>query len=83
LDGGKGTWPVKTEWWAAGVVVCLGQGADLHVAQLIPLALTIACICPSRLPIADISRPHQKIGYISHICREAPVGGFAPNLVLR
>jgi len=22
----------KTEWWDAGVVMCLGQGADLHVA---------------------------------------------------
>jgi len=21
----------KTEWWGAGVVVCLEQGADLHV----------------------------------------------------
>jgi len=24
----------KTEWWDAGVVMCLGQGADLHMAQL-------------------------------------------------
>ena len=26
-----------------GVVICLGQGADLHVAQLIPLPLTVSC----------------------------------------
>jgi len=26
----------KTEWWGAGVVICLEQGADLH-AQLMPL----------------------------------------------
>jgi len=26
--------PVKTEWWDAGVIVYLGWGADLHVAQL-------------------------------------------------
>jgi len=32
----------KTEWWGAGVVVCLKQGADLHMAQLIPLPLTIS-----------------------------------------
>jgi len=25
----------KTEWWDAGVVICLGRGADLHMAQLI------------------------------------------------
>ena len=33
----------KTEWWGAGVVVCLQQGADLHMAQLMPLPLTVSC----------------------------------------
>jgi len=28
------TWDIKTDWWDAGVVMCLGQGADLHMAQL-------------------------------------------------
>ena len=23
----------KTEWWGAGVVICLQRGADLHIAQ--------------------------------------------------
>jgi len=32
----------KTEWWSAGVVVCLERGADLHMAQLMPLLLTIS-----------------------------------------
>ena len=32
----------KTEWWGAGVVVCLEQGADLHMAQLMPLPLTVS-----------------------------------------
>jgi len=27
----------------AGVVICLEQGADLHVAQLMPLPLTVSC----------------------------------------
>ena len=31
----------KTEWWGAGVVICLDRGADLHVAQLMPLPLTV------------------------------------------
>jgi len=39
----------KTEWWDAGMVVCLGQGADLHVAQLMPLPLTISCSSKYRL----------------------------------
>jgi len=31
------------EWWGAGVVVCLEQGADLHMAQLMPLPPTVSC----------------------------------------
>jgi len=33
----------KTEWWGAGVVICLEQGADLLMAQLMPLLLTVSC----------------------------------------
>jgi len=29
--------------------MCLGQGADLHMAQLMPLPLTISCSSKSRL----------------------------------
>jgi len=31
----------KTEWWGAGVVICVERGADLHMAQLVPLPLTV------------------------------------------
>jgi len=30
------------EWWGAGMVICLEQGADLHMAQLMPLPLSIS-----------------------------------------
>ena len=40
----EGIRPVKTEWWGAGVVICLERGADLHMAQLMPLPLTVSCI---------------------------------------
>jgi len=33
----------KTEWWGAGVVICLERDADLHVDQLMPLPLTASC----------------------------------------
>jgi len=33
----------KTEWWGAGVVICLERHADLHMNQLMPLPLTISC----------------------------------------
>jgi len=32
----------KTEWWGAGMVICLERGADLHMAQLMPLPLTVS-----------------------------------------
>jgi len=35
----------KTEWWGAGVVICLERGAVLHMAQLMPLPLTVSCSC--------------------------------------
>ena len=31
----------KTEWWGASMVICLERGADLHLAQLMPLPLTV------------------------------------------
>ena len=43
MDGRKGIRPVKTEWWGAGMVICLKQGADLHTAQRMPLPLTVSC----------------------------------------
>jgi len=33
----------KTEWWGAGAVICLERGADLHIAQLMPLPPTVSC----------------------------------------
>jgi len=33
----------KLEWWGTSMVVCLERGADLHMAQLMPLPLTVSC----------------------------------------
>jgi len=46
LSGRKGIRPVKTEWWGAGMVICLERGEDLHIAQLMPLPLTISPVNP-------------------------------------
>ena len=34
---------VVFEWWGVGVVICLKRGADLHMAQLKLLPLTVSC----------------------------------------
>ena len=33
----------KLSWWVAGMVICLERGVDLHMAQLMPLPLTVSC----------------------------------------
>ena len=35
----------------AGVVVCLERGADLHMAQLMPLPLTVSCFSKIQMGI--------------------------------
>ena len=43
LGGRKGIRPVKkTEWWGAGMVICLERGADLHMGVML-LPLTVSC----------------------------------------
>ena len=33
----------KLEWWGPGKVICLERDAHLHMAQLMPLPLTVSC----------------------------------------
>ena len=40
---------IKLNWWDAGMVMCLGQGAHLHMSQLMPLSVTISYSSKSRL----------------------------------
>jgi len=53
LGGRKGIQPVKTEWWGAGMVICLGRGANLHMAQLMPLPLIVFCSSKSRMVLPE------------------------------
>ena len=48
LGGRKGIRPVK-KWVVGCWCGCLGWGADLHIAQQMPLPLTISCSSKSRL----------------------------------
>ena len=55
----------KTEWWGAGVVLCLDRGADLHTAQLVPLPLTVSCFSKIQigftfLVLAHLGSPGQR-----------------------
>ena len=61
----------KTEWWGAGVVICLEQGADVHMAQLMPLSLTVSCFSKIQigftfLVLADLGSPGKRA--IKRVC---------------
>ena len=58
LCGRKGIRPVKTEWWGAGVVICLERGADLHTAQLMPLPLTVSCFSKIQISFTFLVPAH-------------------------
>ena len=61
----------KTEWWGAGVVICLEQGADLHMAELMPLPLSVSCFSKIQIGFtflvpADLGSPGQRA--VKRVC---------------
>jgi len=61
----------KLEWWGAGVVICLERGADLHMAQLMPLPLTVSCFSKIQIGFtclvpAHLGSPRQRA--IKRVC---------------
>jgi len=66
LGGRKSIRPVKTEWSGTGVVICLERCADLHMAQPMPLPLTVSCFSKiqigfSFLVPAHLGSPRQRV----------------------
>jgi len=71
MGGRKGIRPVKKEWWGTGVVICLERGADLHIAQLMPLPLTVSCFSKIQtgftfLVMAHLGSPGK--GAVKRVC---------------
>ena len=54
----KSIWPVKTEWWVDGVVICRQRGADMHMAQLMPLPLTVSCFSKIQIGFTFLAPAH-------------------------
>jgi len=55
----------------AGVVVCLEQGADLHMAQLMLLPLTVSCFTKIQIGFtflvpADLGSPRKRA--VKRVC---------------
>jgi len=49
----------KLEWWGAGMVISLERGADLHMAQLISLPLTVSCFSKIQIGFTFLLPAHQ------------------------
>jgi len=56
----------------AGVVICLERGADLHMAQLMPLSLTVSCYSKIQIGFTFLVLAHPggpgKKGAIKWVC---------------
>ena len=49
----------KTEWWGAGVVICLEPGAYLHMVQLMmPLPHTVPCFSKIQIGFTFVVLAH-------------------------
>ena len=71
---GRASGRKKTEWWGAGMVVCLQRGADLHMAQLMPMPIIVSCfskiqICFIFLVPAHLGSPRQTAIQQVCVCR--------------
>jgi len=52
----------KTEWWSAGMVICLEQVADLHMAQLMSLPFTVSCFSKIKIGFTFLVQAAWKKG---------------------
>ena len=50
----------KLSGGGAGVVICLDRGADLHIAQLMPLPLTVSCFSKIQIGLAFLVPAHPR-----------------------
>ena len=69
----------KLSGWVAGVVICLERGADLHMAQLMPLPLTVSCV--SKIQIGFVLPFWYRLTCV--VPDKGPLNGvYAPNRLL-
>jgi len=72
----------KTEWQGSGMVICLEQGADLHMVQLMPLPLTVSCFSKIQIGFiflvpAHLGSPGQRA--VEWVCECAKVWWYHNN----
>jgi len=61
----------KLEWWCTGMVISLERGADLHMAQLMLLLLTVSCFSKIQTGFTFLVTAHPGslgIRAVKHVC---------------
>ena len=61
----------KLEWWSTGMVICLERDADFHMAQLMPLPLTVSCFSKIQIGFIFLVPAHPGSpgkGAIKQVC---------------
>ena len=48
------------------MVICLDRGADLHMAQLMPLPLTVSCFSEIQIGVTFLGSPAQRA--VKRVC---------------
>jgi len=82
-EAGRASGLQKTERWSAGVVICLERSADLHMAQLVPLPLTVSCFSKIQIGFTFLVLAHQgspKQSTIKRLCVCVKCGAKLRNL---
>jgi len=51
----------RSWWWCAGMVICLERVADSHMAQLMPLPLTVSCFSKIQIGFTFLYRLTQVV----------------------
>ena len=74
--------PHRAEWWGTGVVICLELGADLHMAQLMPLPLPISCFIKIQIGYTFLVPAHPGSPgkrAVKWVCVAHPPNNFLDN----
>jgi len=70
-------------WWGAGVVIYLERGGDLHIAQLMPLPLTVSCFCKIQIGFTFLVPAHPGNSGIAGPLAALGGGQICRSFVLR
>ena len=59
----------KTEWWGDGMVISMERGADLHMAQLVPLPLTVSCFSEIQIGFTFLVPAHPDSHFLQYVVK--------------